>query len=101
MVRRSIFFFGGRMANTILKTLILASLVGVLLSCLATAKTYPQGSVTVDHEAVEIDFVPTHSQYQKRCLVDTELVYCASVNVLATVTIDSHDIEIDFIADAQ
>lgn len=92
------------MTNTILKTLILASFVGVILSCLATVKTYPYEldcNVSIDHDNVEIDFVPTHSLYQKRCLVNDELVYCASVNALATVIIDDHAIEIDLIADAQ
>lgn len=89
------------MTNTILKTLILASFLGVIFSCLATTKTFPEASVIADSDNVEIQFVPTHSLYQKRCLVDDELVYCASVNALATVIIDDHAIEIDFIADAQ
>jgi len=89
------------MTNTILKTLILASFLGVLFSCLATKKTFPEATVIADSDNVEMQFVPTHSLYQKRCLVDDELVYCASVNALATVTIDDHAIEIDFIADAQ
>ena len=89
------------MTNKILLFLIALSFIGVLLSCLATAKTFPIASVTVDNELIEIEFVPTHSSYQKRCLVDGELMYCASADVLATVTIDNSDIEIDFIADAK
>ena len=92
------------MTNTILKTLILASFLGVLFSCLATVKTYPYEldcNVSIDHDNVEIDFVPTHSLYQKRCLVNGEYVYCASADVLSTVSIDHDDVEIDFVADAQ
>lgn len=92
------------MTNTILKTLILASFLGVIFSCLATVRTYPYEldcDVSIDHDNVEIDFVPTHSLYKKRCLVGDELVYCAFVNALATVVIDEQDVEIDFIADAQ
>ena len=88
------------MTNKILLFLIACCFIGVLMSCLATAKTFPIPSVTVDTELIEIEFVPTHSLYQKRCLVDGELVYCASIDVLATVTIDTEDIEIDFVADA-
>ena len=48
------------MTNTILKTLILISFVGVILSCLATVKTYPYEmdcEVSIDHNDVEIDFI--------------------------------------------
>ena len=89
------------MTNNILLTLIALSFIGFLASCLATAKTFPMPTVTVESELIEIEFVPTHSQYQKRCLVNGELVYCASTDALATVTIDDNNIEIDFIADAK
>ena len=89
------------MTNNILLTLIALSFIGFLASCLATAKTFPIPSVTVDTELIEIEFVPTHSLYQKRCLVDGELVYCVSADVLSTVSIDHNEVEIDFIADAQ
>jgi len=88
------------MTNTILKILILASFLGVLFSCLATAKSHPKASVIADTDNVEIQFVPTHSLYQKRCLVDGELMYCADTGSLATVTVDTEEIEIDFVADA-
>ena len=88
------------MTNKLLLIAIILSFIGIILSCLATDVEFPVGVVTVDTELVEIEFVPTHSLYQKRCLVDSELVYCASTDVLATVTIDTQDIEIDFIADA-
>ena len=92
------------MTNTILKTLILASFVGVILSCLATVKTYPYEldcNVSIDHDNVEIDFVPTHSLYKRRCIREDAFVYCASLDSLTTVSIDHDDVEIDFIADAQ
>ena len=89
------------MTNKLLLSGIALSFVGIILSCLATVKTFPQGSVIADSESVEIDFVPTHSLYQKRCLVDGEFVYCVSADVLSTVSIDHNEVEIDFIADAQ
>ena len=89
------------MTNTILKTLILASFVGVILSCIATAKTVPQGTVTIDHNDVQVSFLPTNSLYQKRCLTQLGMVYCADTACLATVVADSENVEIDFIADAQ
>lgn len=89
------------MTNNILLSLIILCLVGIIMACLATDVEFPVGVVTVDTELVEIEFVPTHSLYQKRCLVEGELVYCADTGSLATVTIDTQDIEIDFIADAQ
>ena len=58
-------------------------------------------SVSIPTAEIEIDFIPTHSLYQKRCLVEGELVYCANTDVLATVTVDESEIEIDFIADAE
>ena len=48
------------MTNTILKTLILASFLGVIFSCLATVRTYPYEldcDVSIDHDNVEIDFI--------------------------------------------
>lgn len=89
------------MTNKLLLIAIILSFIGIILSCLATDVEFPVGVVTVDTELVEIEFVPTHSLYQKRCLVDGELVYCADTGSLATVTIDTQDIEVDFIADAQ
>ena len=47
------------MTNNILLTLIALSFIGFLASCLATAKTFPIPSVTVDTELIEIEFVPT------------------------------------------
>ena len=90
------------MTNTILKTLILASFVGVLLSCLATTKTTPKGTVMVDpHEVIEVSFLPTNSLYQKRCLTQLGMVYCADTGCMATVVADYENVEIDFIADAE
>lgn len=90
------------MTNTILKTLILASFLGVIFSCLATVRTTPKGTVMVDpHDVVEVSFLPTNSLYQKRCLTQLGMVYCADTGCLATVVADSDNVEIDFIADAQ
>ena len=89
------------MTNTILKTLILVSFVGTILSCLATAKTVPQGTVTVDHNDVQVSFLPTNSLYQKRCLTQLGMVYCADTGCMATVVADYENVEIDFIADAE
>ena len=58
-------------------------------------------SVSIPSAEIEIDFVPTHSLYQKRCLVNGELVYCANTDALATVTVVQNEVEIDFIADAE
>ena len=58
-------------------------------------------SISVPSSEIEIDFVPTHSLYQKRCLVEGELVYCADTDALATVSVVDSEIEIDFIADAE
>ncbi len=58
-------------------------------------------SVSVPSAEIEIDFVPTHSLYQKRCLVEGELVYCANTDTLATVSIVESEVEIDFVADAE
>ena len=58
-------------------------------------------SVSVPSAEIEIDFVPTHSLYQKRCLVEGELVYCANTDALATVTVVESEVEIDFVADAE
>ena len=87
---------------TSLITLIRASFVGVLLSCLATTKTTPKGTVMVDpHEVIEVSFLPTNSLYQKRCLTQLGMVYCADTGCMATVVADYENVEIDFIADAQ
>ena len=58
-------------------------------------------SVSVPSAEIEIDFVPTHSLYPKRCLVEGELVYCANTDTLATVSIVESEVEIDFVADAE
>ena len=58
-------------------------------------------SISIPTAEIEIDFVPTHSLYQKRCLVEGELVYCANTDALATVSIVDSEIEIDFVADAE
>jgi len=58
-------------------------------------------SVSIPSAEIDIHFVPTHSLYQKRCLVDGELVYCASTDSLATVTVVQDEVEIDFVADAK
>ena len=63
--------------------------------------TLPQAHVEIVSADVEVEFVPTHSLYQKRCIVDGELVYCADTAALATVSIVDSEIEIDFIADAE
>ena len=89
------------MTNTILKTLILASFLGVLFSCLATSKSFPEATVIADSDNVEIDFVPTHSLYKRRCIRKDAFVYCAPLDSLTTVSIDHDNVEIDFIADAQ
>ena len=89
------------MTNTILKTLILASFLGVLFSCLATSKSFPEATVIADSDNVEIKFVPTHSLYKRRCIREDAFVYCASLDSLTTVSIDHDNVEIDFIADAQ
>ena len=54
-------------------------------------------SVSIPSAEIEVDFVPTHSLYQKRCLVNGELVYCANTDALATVAIVDSEIEIDFV----
>ena len=89
------------MTNTILKTLILVSFLGVLFSCLATSKSFPEATVIADSDNVEIDFVPTHSLYKRRCIREDAFVYCAFLDSLTTVSIDHDNVEIDFIADAQ
>ena len=45
------------MTNKLLLLGIILSFIGIILSCLATAKAVPQGSVMVDYENVEIEFV--------------------------------------------
>tara|TARA_R100001509_G_C4863601_1_gene214270 strand:+ start:460 stop:729 length:270 start_codon:yes stop_codon:yes gene_type:complete len=89
------------MTNNFILAGIALSFVGIVLSCLATAKPVTQGAVTVDHDNVEVSFLPTHALYQKRCLTQLGMVYCADTGSLATVVADSENVEIDFIADAQ
>ena len=90
------------MTNKILLSCIALSFVGIILSCLATVKPVPQGSVMVDpHDVVEVSFLPTNSLYQKRCLTQLGMVYCADTGCMATVVADYENVEIDFIADAQ
>ena len=88
------------MINKILFALSLVSFVALTASFAPQVEVLPPAIVTVDTELVEIEFVPSHSLYQKRCLVDGELVYCADTGSLATVTVDTEEIEIDFVADA-
>ena len=89
------------MTNKLLLIGIILSFIGIILSCLATVKTFPQGTVTVDHNDVQVSFLPTNSLYQKRCLTQLGMVYCADTGCMATVVADSENVEIDFIADAQ
>ena len=89
------------MTNKLLLIGIILSFIGIILSCLATAKPVPQGTVTVDHNDVQISFLPTNSLYQKRCLTQLGMVYCADTGCMATVVGDYENVEIDFIADAQ
>jgi hypothetical protein len=58
-------------------------------------------SISIPSNEIEVDFVPTHSLYQKRCVVNGTLVYCANTDALATVSIVDSEIEIDFVADAE
>ena len=54
-------------------------------------------SVSIPSSEVEVDFIPTHSLYQKRCLVEGELVYCADTDALATVSVVEEEIEIEYV----
>ena len=89
------------MTNKLLLSGIALSFVGIILSCLATVKTVPQGTVTIDHNDVQVSFLPTNSLYQKRCLTQLGMVYCADTGCMATVVADYENVEIDFIADAE
>ena len=86
--------------NTFLLSMIIISFFGFVCS---TTSSVPQkqGTVTIDHNDVQVSFLPTNSLYQKRCLTQLGMVYCADTASLATVVADSEGVEIDFIADAQ
>jgi len=80
--------------------MIVVTFIGFVFS--ASSSVPPKtGTVTVDHDNVEVSFLPTHALYQKRCLTQLGMVYCADTGCLATVVADSEGVEIDFIADAQ
>ena len=86
--------------NNFLLSMIVVTFIGFVFS--ASSSVPPKtGTVTVDHDNVEVSFLPTHALYQKRCIVDGQLVYCVSADVLSTVSIDHDEVEIDFVADAQ
>ena len=86
--------------NTFLLSMIIISFIGFV--CSASSSVPPkQGTVTIDHNDVQVSFLPTNSLYQKRCLTQLGMVYCADTACLATVVADSENVEIDFIADAQ
>ena len=86
--------------NTFLISMIITSFIGFVFS--ASSSVPPKtGTVTIDHDNVEVSFLPTNSLYQKRCLTQLGMVYCADTACLATVVADYENVEIDFIADAQ
>ena len=93
--------------DTFAQTLLIAIFaLPVLALPIATAlpepeSALPQAHVEIAAADVEIEFVPTHSLYQKRCIVDGELVYCADTAALRTVSVVDSEIEIDFVADAE
>jgi len=86
--------------NTFLLSMIIASFIGFVFS-VTPSEAPKQGTVTIDHDNVEVSFVPTNSLYQKRCLTQLGMVYCADTACLVTVVADYEGVEIDFIADAQ
>ena len=86
--------------NTFLISMIIASFAAFVFSVTPLTSS-KQGTVTIDHDNVEVSFLPTNSLYQKRCLTQLGMVYCADTACLATVVADSDGVEIDFIADAQ
>jgi len=89
------------MKNTILTLFIPISFFVIVDQTLKSFNEKPIANVSIDHEDVEIKFVPTHSLYQKRCVREDVLVYCASLDSLTTVSIPREEIEIEFIADGQ
>ena len=54
-------------------------------------------SISTPSSEIEVDFVPTHSLYQKRCVVNDTLVYCANTDALATVSVVEEEIEIEYV----
>ena len=91
------------MINFILDSLHITSILALSLGI--TAIGYSSSETPVSNAQVtpvtaemEVQFVPTHSLYQKRCIVDDELVYCADTGSLATVSIIEDEIEIEFVA---
>lgn len=89
------------MKNIILSITLFTSSIIIADQTLKSYNKKPVANVSIDHEDVEIKFVPTHSLYQKRCIREDVLVYCVPVDVLATVRVEQEEIEIDFIADGQ
>ena len=78
-------------------TSILALSLGIVSIGYSSSET-PVAQVAPLTAEMEVQFVPTHSLYQKRCIVDGELVYCADTGSLATVSIIEDEIEIEFVA---
>ena len=72
--------------------------IGYSSSETPVSQSMPVAQVTPLTAEMEVQFVPTHSLYQKRCIVDDELVYCADTGSLATVSIIEDEIEIEFVA---
>ena len=83
-----------------MKNIILSTLIALFFLSFFFSKK-PLANVSIDHEDVEIKFVPIHSLYQKRCIREDVLVYCASLDSLTSVSIPREEIEIEFIADGQ
>ena len=68
------------MTNKILLVLIALCFVGIIMACLATIPSYGSvARVEIPSNEIEIEFIPTHSLYQKRCIKDDTLVYCANL----------------------
>ena len=82
-----------------MKNIILSTLIALFFLPFFSKK--PSAHVSIDHEDVEIKFVPIHSLYQRRCIREDVLVYCASLDSLTSVSIPHEEIEIEFVADGQ
>ena len=68
------------MTNKILLFLIACCFIGIILSCLATVPSFGGiAHVEIPSDEIEIEFIPTHSLYQKRCIQENTLVYCANL----------------------
>ena len=71
------------MTNKILLVLIALCFIGIIMACLATVPSYGSvGHVKIPSNEIEIEFIPTHSLYQKRCMNEDTLVYCANLHSL-------------------